>query len=105
MDDFTIQVTPELLAVASENIAGYVEIIRRACRDMQEKIKQTESFWTGEAGNQQRTLFSKQNPEMEQLVGRFSDQAAKLQEIARTYTSARQGVNAAVMDLPVDAIE
>ena len=105
MDEFTIQVTPEILVETSGNVEKYAEKIRSTYAGMQDKVRQTESYWVGDAGNLQRTLFARQNSDMEEIVRRFVQQAEKLQKIAQTYSGARASVNEVVLDLPSDVIE
>lgn len=104
MSDFTIRVTPEVLMSTSEDILKKTEIVEDAFSEMQVKVQQTSSFWTGDAAELHRSLFDEQIPAMESIVNRFRAHADKLKQIAGNYADAKATVMTVVEELPSDVI-
>lgn len=104
MEEYTIQVEPQLLMSASEDITRKTKTVEGTFFEMRTKVQQTSAFWIGDAAELHRSLFDEQLPAMESIVNRFLEQAKKLKQIATNYAAAQSTVVAVVEDLPYDAI-
>ena len=104
MADYTVRSAPERLITVSDEISRDVSTIKATFSDIQAKVNQTNTFWTGDAAELHRALFDEQIPQMETIVERFSSQAEKLRTIAGNYMGAREQVKETVEALPDDVL-
>lgn len=104
MEDFTLQVTPEILLSSATEISSKVNTIKAVFSEISRKMKDTSVYWNGSAAELNRSLFQNQEPEMEAIISRFLQQATVLKEIAKNFIKATEEMVAVVEDLPGDVI-
>jgi WXG100 family type VII secretion target len=98
-------VTPERLLEKSQSVLSGVSKIKGNFQTMEQKMKQTSSYWVGEAGSLYRKTYSQFKDETEEILGRLKEHAEDLNVMAGIYHIVEGNVQQISNALPDDVIQ
>lgn len=80
-----IKVQPEVLDTKASEVTSAVTDMENILESVLGTVKNTKSYWVGQAGDLHRAAFQEQKGAMELLLKRLKEHPVDLQKIAKTY--------------------
>lgn len=96
----TLKVHPEQMQAAAAELAGYVQNMNNCFQTMKQTMQNTVNYWTGDASNAHRKLYTEQVAKTEEFIARCQEHIRDLNTMAGVYTEAEQSAQAQLEELP-----
>lgn len=95
-----LKVHPEQMQAAAAELAGYVQNMNNCFQTMKNTMAGTSNYWTGDASNAHRKLYTEQVAKTEEFIARCNEHIRDLNAMAGVYMEAEQSAQAQVEELP-----
>lgn len=90
MNEFTIKVSPEIMANQAQTIQSCVDNIRRHFESIDQKVKGAAAYWEGEAASLHLSTHNRIKKESDILTRKLSEHPNDLLKMAGIYRSGEQ---------------
>lgn len=101
---FTLKVTPEDLKGKAQEISTQISSMRSSLDSMLSLAAKTVQYWTGDAADVHRELFESVRPLMEDVLNRYTEHNASLEQIADRYIETENQIVQDSESLPVSPL-
>lgn len=98
------KVTPEELRRQSTAVSSTVTNVRNKFSNLERTIRNTTSFWKGDASDAFRSVYGDFKDEIEEIINRLSEHITDLERMAGVYDQAEVKANELLESLPSDVI-
>lgn len=100
--NINLRVDTNVMKDQSNLVRNDVKNIERHWKSICQLVKNTRSYWEGEASDAHIKIFREAEPDVEKVLKRLNDNPVKLQMEAGVYEAAEQEVAAIGNSLPDD---
>ncbi len=104
MENIQIIVRSEVLVQEADRILSMVNRLKGRFDSMKTRIRNTEQYWRGEAGDQHRRIFAEYEGEMEEILKRFREHTEDLKKMAGVYEGGEKEAQKQAAALGTDII-
>ena len=98
-------VEPKVLVAQAGEVERLVTVMRNSFDDLERYVKNTNSYWVGEAGNIHREKYINMKPNIEEAVKRLNEHINDLRVMAGNYEEAENAANEVAQSLIESVIE
>lgn len=103
-DNITILVTPEVLSRQAQSVLTRTASIERRFSSIENIVNRSGSYWTGEAGQTHRRVYTESKEGIEEVLAELKETANVLSETAQTYSAAETRAQETAAGLPTNVI-
>lgn len=100
----TLKVTPEEMQAAANELVTYVNEMSACFDTMKNTMSASANYWTGEAANAHRLLYTEQIPKTEEFIARCNEHIRDLNTMAGVYSQAETDATRTAEELPVSTL-
>lgn len=94
--DWTLKVEPSVLDDQAQAVRTANNELKDCFNRMKNLMLQTENFWKGEAAEAHRNRYSKHQTAIDEIVARYSEHVADLEQMAQKYRDSEKKAEAQV---------
>lgn len=98
-------VEPKVLAAQAGEVERLVTLMKNGFDDLERYVRNTNSYWVGEAGNVHREKYINMKPNIEQAIKRLNEHVNDLRVMAGIYEEAENAANMEAQGLVESVIE
>lgn len=100
----TLKVTPEEMQTAAGELSGYIGRMTECFDALKRTMQSSSAYWTGDAANAHRELYSQQIPKTEEFIRRLNEHVKDLNTMAGVYQEAEQTATNKAEELPMSML-
>lgn len=104
MAGIQLKVSTDTLKSKAMEISGQISNIDSNWKQISALIRNSQSYWQGDAGNQYRKYLKKNDDDVKKLLKRLQEHPIDLQKMAGVYVEAEEEAKQASFVLPDDVI-
>lgn len=95
-----LTVTPEKMFAAADSISKRINTMNQAFEKMIDLVKNTSSYWEGDASDQGRGLFENENDNFINLVSNLNNYVSELKALTSIYVTTEETLTEYAQTLP-----
>ena len=96
-----ILVDPQALETQANAVYNAAEALRMAFEEMNKRIRETESYWKGDAAEAHRKNYTKNQSNIEEILARYNEHVRDLEQMAGIYREAETKATNLADELPL----
>lgn len=96
----TIEVTPEELFNASEELIIDANRLKQRIERLKSVINGTSSYWNGEVSDMERSIYRNRYSDALIMIEKIKNYASELKTIAQNYSDTESTITESIQELP-----